>query len=191
MIHGVVFDLDGTLWDSVNLLTSAWIETLKIMGYNVTRSDIEPLIGLNGREIVRRIAGENAIPKFLQHLDFFDKYIISHFDEAPLFDETVETLTELKKRNIKIGLATSTPRRRLEAILDYYKIRQFFDITVAGDEVSVSKPNPAIYLKAFNQLNIKPENGMIVGDTAYDVIPAKKIGAISVLVLNNRNRNTK
>ncbi|MEM3833006.1 MAG: HAD family hydrolase [Thermoprotei archaeon] len=188
MIKGVVFDLDGTLWNSVDLLASAWVETLKLMGYNVSKNDIKPLIGLNGREIARKVGGEDAASKFLQYLDSFDKYIISHFDEAPLFDDATETLSELRKRGIKIGLATSTPRRRLDVILDYYKIGQFFNVTVAGDEVLFSKPNPAIYLKAFNQLNINPKNGMIVGDTEYDVIPAKKIGALSVLIINNRNR---
>ncbi len=189
MIKGIVFDLDGTLWNSVDLLVSAWVETLKLMGYNVSRDYIKPLIGLNGREIARRIAGEDAVSKFLQYLDFFDKYIILHFNEAPLFNGAIETLSELRKRDIKVGLATSTPRRRLEVILDYYKIRQFFDTTVAGDEVLYSKPDPVIYLKAFSQLNIEPKNGMVVGDTEYDIIPAKRIGAFSVLVVNNKGRN--
>ncbi|MGC8947927.1 MAG: HAD family hydrolase [Thermoprotei archaeon] len=189
MIKGIVFDLDGTLWDSVDLLASAWVETLKLMGYNVSKDDIRPLIGLNGREIARRVAGEDAVSKFLQHLDFFDKYIVLHFNEAPLFNGTMETLSELRKRGIKIGLATSTPRRRLEVILDYYKIRQFFDTTVAGDEVLYSKPDPSIYLKAFGQLDVEPKNGMVVGDTEYDIIPAKKIGAFSVLIVNDKSRN--
>lgn len=192
MIHGIVFDLDGTLWNSVDLLANAWVETLKVIGYHVTRDQIKPLIGLNGREITRRIAGDDAVPKFLQHMNLFDEYVISHFNEAPLFDNALEVLRELRKRGIKLGLATSTPRRRLEKVLDYYSLRELFDVTVGGDEVLASKPDPSIYLKAFNQMNVNPKNGMIVGDTEYDIIPAKKIGAIAVLVLrDNRQVNEK
>jgi HAD superfamily hydrolase (TIGR01549 family) len=188
MIRGIVFDLDGTLWDSVDLLANAWVETLKVIGYQVTKDQIKPLIGLNGREITRRIAGDSAIPKFLQHMNLFDEYVITHFNEAPLFNNTLEVLKELRKRKIKLGIATSTPRHRLEKILDYYSLRELFDVSVGGDEVLTGKPDPSIYLKAFNQMNIDPKNGMIVGDTEYDIIPAKKIGAIAVLVLHDNKQ---
>ncbi len=189
MIHGIVFDLDGTLWDSVDLLVSAWVETLKAIGYSVTKDKIRPLIGLNGKEIIRRIAGEDAVQKFLNNMHLFDEYVISHFNEAPLFDSTLNTLKELKKRGIKLGLATSTPRRRLEKVLDHYSLRELFDATVGGDEVPFSKPDPSIYLKAFQQINVNPTDGMIIGDTEYDIIPAKKIGAIAVLIIHDNNIN--
>ncbi len=102
-----------------------------------------------------------------------------------LYPCVLELLTYLKSRGNLLGLASSTPNYLLIQILEIFDIINYFDVIVGGDEVKSGKPNPDIFIKAFSKLGVNPREGAVVGDTKYDVVPANRIGAFSILVLHS------
>lgn len=189
-IIGIVFDLDGTLLNSVDAHVYSWIEALKEYGITqYTKKELYNLIGLPGQTIVEIIGGKSALEKYKSIRRIKDEVFKKFFEEerVKLYPDAEDTLIILRDRGYKLGLSTSTPRDMLEEVLSVYRIKKYFDAIVTGDEVEKGKPNPEIFLKTFQKLGIEPRYGAVVGDSEYDVIPAKKIGALSILV-DYRNR---
>ena len=96
----------------------------------------------------------------------------------------VETLSYLKDKNIKIGLATSTVRDRAEKLLTEHDILKYFDKLIFGDMVPNGKPAPDIYLKACEVLNVKPENAIAVEDSINGIVSSGKAGMYPVMVID-------
>ena len=189
-IMGIVFDLDGTLLNSVDAHVYSWIRAFKEHGITqYTKDELYNLIGLPGQTIVEIIGGKKALEKYKSIRKKKDEAFKKFFKEGlvPLYPDVEDTLMILKDRGFKLGLSTSTPSYMLEEILAIHQIKKYFDVIVPGDEVEKGKPDPEIFTKAFQKLEIEPRYGAIVGDSEYDVIPAKRIGALSILV-DYRNR---
>lgn len=184
-ILGIVFDLDGTLLNSVDAHVESWLKAFIEHGYtNISREQLYGLIGLPGESIVEIIGGEEALKKYNSIRRVKDKLFMELFKEGyvELYLDVEDTLAILSDRGYKLALSTSTPSYILEEFFTVYKIKKYFDAIVPGDEVSKGKPDPEIFAKAFEKLDINPRYGVVVGDSEYDIIPAKKIGALSVLV---------
>ncbi len=184
-ILGIVFDLDGTLVNSVEAHVESWYTAFKTHGINrINKEDIRELIGLPGEKIVLTIGGEAALKKYKSIRKLKDETFIKLYREGKvkLFIDVEDTLTILKDRGYKLGLSTSTPSYILEEFLSTLNIKRFFDTIVPGDEVKKGKPDPEIYEKAFKKMGIDPKRGVVVGDSKYDIIPAKKIGSLAILV---------
>jgi phosphoglycolate phosphatase-like HAD superfamily hydrolase len=74
----------------------------------------------------------------------------------------------------------------LARILPRLGIDGLFEAIVPGDAVSRGKPDPEMFIRAFRLLGVEPVRGIVVGDSEYDVVPARRIGATAILVLNGR-----
>jgi phosphoglycolate phosphatase-like HAD superfamily hydrolase len=73
-------------------------------------------------------------------------------------------------------------------MLEYFNIMKYFDVLVAGEEVRRSKPEPDLYLEALKRAETDGREALIVGDSEYDVIPAKAVGATTVLVMRDNQK---
>jgi HAD superfamily hydrolase (TIGR01509 family) len=190
-VSAIVFDLDGTLLDSVDAHVESWIKAFEKHGIKgISKDELYKLIGLPGQVIVERIGGVYAIENYRSISEIKDAMFIKLINRGivKIYPDAEDTLIELRDRGYKLGLSTSTPRYMLEKISSLVKIEKYFDAVVAGDEVEKGKPHPEIFIKVFEKLEIDPKRGMVVGDSEYDIIPAREIGAVSVLV-NYRGRS--
>jgi len=188
-LKAVVFDLDGTLIDSVEAHVISWITSFNEHGFrNVSREDVEKLIGLPGRTIVKIILGEEGLKRYESIRKLKDSIFLKLVVEGKvkLHKHVTDVLTEIRKMGLKVCLATSTPSYLLEVILPKMRISELFDVIVPGDRVRKGKPDPEIFLRAFREARVDPREGAVVGDSLYDIIPAKKIGSITILVLHGR-----
>ncbi len=157
-IVAIVFDLDGTLVDSAKSHAISWYESFRSLGYNVNLDNVLDLIGLPGYEIVKRLLGQNALKKYSKFRAIKDKVYFKLLKEGriKLFNDVLLTLKSLKNMGLKLGLASSTPSHAIYIVLDYFKLRNYFDIIIPGDVVERGKPHPDIFIKAFNELKISP-----------------------------------
>jgi len=190
-VLGVAFDLDGTLLDSVDAHVESWIKAFQEHGLEeISRDEMYRLIGLPGEVIVKKIGGVKALKKYQSIRKTKDSLFMKMVDrgDVMIYPDVEDTLMKLKDKRYRLGLSTSTPNYMLKNILMIFKIKKYFDAIVAGDEVERGKPYPDIFLKVFEKLDVKPEQGVIVGDSEYDLIPAREIRATFVLV-NYRERN--
>ncbi len=184
-IHGIVFDLDGTLLDSVEAHVESWIKALEKHGYReIDPIQLTSLIGLPGETIINIVAGPEALKEYKSIRKAKDKVFAELIKEGSvrLYRDVVDTLHILKDRGYKMGLATSTPSYILEELLNHLDIKRYFHVIIPGDKVKRGKPDPEIFLKAFDELEINPKYGVVVGDSIYDIKPGKEIGALTILV---------
>lgn len=186
----VVFDLDGTLVDSVKVHAEGWAYAFNVLGLANVRADtLENLIGLPGDTIVERVLGQVGLVHYQKIRWFKDRHFLKHVmrNSVRLFPDVMRCLQYLRRRNYLLGIATSTPNYILIPLLEKLNIIEYFDIVVGGDEVSRGKPEPDIFLKAAEKAGLSPREVVVVGDTTYDTTPARKVGMFSVLIARSKH----
>lgn len=176
MFKGVIFDLDGTILNSLEMRVTAWKVAFQHFDINVTRDEIRPLIGLPGEDLAGRYYKD---PGEVEKKE--EEYFASHLEELSLFDDVADTFRKLEEQGIKPIVVTSSRRKLVN------RLQLPTDIVLTIDDVAKGKPDPESYLKAVNMIKIEPSQLVVVGDSDNDLIPAKRIGALSVLVRHGRD----
>lgn len=185
VVKAVVFDLDGTLVDSNEAHAIAWVNAYRLAGYGeVPLEVVRRNIGARGDLITERVLGKEAVKDYKRIRLFKDRVFLNLLRDGKIsvFPEVYDVLKILKHHGIKLSVATSTSIPLLLIMLEFFNIINYFDVLVAGEEVVKSKPDPDLYLEALRRIKTEPREALIVGDTEFDIIPAKEIGATSVYV---------
>lgn len=192
-INAVVFDMDGVIFDSEKLVVECWVETANRYGVVGVEKMCKECLGLN------RLAAKE---KFLKHYgqDFpYDSYKQEMSDlyhkrarEGALVMKVgvVELLTFLKENDIKIALASSTRKQVVTWELTDAGIIDYFDEIVCGDMVSKSKPDPEIFLKACELLEVEPHEAFAIEDS-YNGIRAAYAGGLRPIMVPDLAEPTK
>ncbi|MEM4427125.1 MAG: HAD family phosphatase [Zestosphaera sp.] len=189
MIRGVVFDLDGTLVDTVDLHVLTWVEACRELGVEVSEAYVRGLVGLSAEDIAKSLVSD--FNKALRLAKLKRKIYLARVNEVKLFPEVPEVLEELKYvYGLRLAVASSTNLETIVAVLKAKNIMDFFDSFVGSDIVSRGKPEPDMFIEALDRIGVRPHESFIVGDTEYDIIPANLIGAISVLICRSECRSS-
>ena len=180
-----VFDLDGTLIDSVEAHVKSWLRAVKaVFDIDLDFDRLTPLIGLGGKQIIQKLLGLDGLRKYKTIRWFKDRYFLYELrnNHVTVFPATLRILELLKSVGFKVGVATSTPTYMALHILDFLGISKYVDVMICGDEVRNGKPAPDIFAKNLDALSVEPRESIIVGDTIFDAIPALSLGAPAILV---------
>jgi HAD superfamily hydrolase (TIGR01549 family) len=180
-----IFDLDGTLLDSVDLHALAWHEAMVEFGHNVSFEQARSQIGKGG---------DKLIPVFLSveeqrdHGKEMEEWRGNRFktDYLPLvrpFSAVPDVLRCVRDAGVQIAIASSAKKDELEKYLDIARIADLVDLTASSDDVEESKPAPDIFEVVLKRLKIEGTDAVAIGDTPYDAAAAgkAKIATIGVL----------
>jgi HAD superfamily hydrolase (TIGR01509 family) len=166
----VIFDCDGTLVDSEPLARTAWERALAPYGYAVTDEDAEATIGLPYPRVHAYYAERADLPPAEPYWSELSGELFALIDsELVPFDDAVSAARELRERGIPVGVASSSPRERLERTLRRAGLLEAFDVVVAGDEVEHGKPAPDMFLLAAERLGVPPEQCIVIEDSSPGV----------------------
>lgn len=183
----VIFDMDGVLFDTENLILQNWKELAQKYGYDVEEMSrvFYSCIGTNmvtTGQIVREHYGE-AFPyeKFRAESSELFKEKVRKYG-MPVKEGAKELLAFLKEKNATVGLASSTRKCVVEQELQEAGLREYFHAVVGGDMVEHSKPEPDVFLKCAQELSVKPEDVYIIEDSYNGIRAAKKAGATAIMV---------
>lgn len=184
-IKAVLFDMDGVIFDTERVYMEEWEEVFRKYGYKFDRSVYLDLMG-TGRKNVKRVFKE----VFGENLPLDDMYKDKDamiFDtirkgELPIKQGAVELLSFLKENGYKIALATSAIRERLDIQIKINNMYERFDAMVCGDDITKSKPDPEIFLKAAQGLQMPVENCLIIEDSEAGVQAAVNAGIPAINV---------
>ncbi|NET88258.1 MAG: HAD family hydrolase [Kamptonema sp. SIO1D9] len=186
MVKAVIFDVDGTLVDTVDLHAQAWQKAFAKYGYEISLAELRQQIG-KGSEYI--------IPVFISQAEFEEKgediaeYRKEYFQNELMsqvrpFEKVPELFKRIKADSKKVVLATSARKTTLETYKKLLKIDDLADGATAKDDVEKSKPEPDIFAAALAKLSgISAEEVIVVGDSPYDAIAAGKINLRTVGVL--------
>lgn len=185
MLEAVIFDWDGTLADSKKYIVKAFQKVLREVGCEVTDEYIDRLIGIGPRNIFKEALKSANMPYSEEMInEMIEKKIkvqMKFLTEIELFDGAVELLRSLHNR-VKMALATMSNRKVIEKILDEKGVRKYFDVVITVDEVNKPKPDPEIFLKSAAKLECKPERCVVVEDSIFGVMAAKRANMKCIVV---------
>ena len=176
-INGVIFDLDGTLIDTLELRVTAWKDAFSRFGINLSRDEIRPLIGLPG-EYLASLYSDSPAEIEMEEEGNFRNYL----GTIALFPDVKETFSQLTNDGIRISIVTSSRR----ALVNMLSLPDIPVITI--DDVFAGKPNTEPYLKALKLMGLKPDEVIVVGDSENDMIPARKLGSFAVFIRHGSGR---
>ncbi len=170
---GIIFDMDGVIFDTEKIYLTNWQNIFKDYGYSLEKKTYIECMGVGKvkvKEIFKNTFGDYLpVDKMYDDKDIhLEKYLKEN--EIKLKLGVVKTLEFLNKNNYKVALATSSRRSRVEFLLEKYNIKDKFDEIVCGDEVKNYKPNPDIFLTALNKLNLNKDEVLIVEDSKAGVL---------------------
>ncbi|MCU1717508.1 phosphoglycolate phosphatase [Pseudomonas sp. 5P_3.1_Bac2] len=190
----VMFDLDGTLIDSVPDITTAVDKTLADLGRAPAGvENVRQWIGNGSPVLVRRaLAGslehaqvdsaqaEQALQLFLDH------YAEDH-SQTQVYSGVLETLNWLREKNIELAIVTNKPERFVAPLLDQLGLGGYFRWIMGGDTLPQQKPHPAALLHVMQLARVAPEQALFVGDSRNDVLAAKAAGVACVALTYGYN----
>jgi HAD superfamily hydrolase (TIGR01509 family) len=186
MFEAVIFDWDGTLADTRQMVVASFQKVLSEIPCTISDEFIERRIGVGAAETFREILRASGISfdEALIRL-LVERKIQAEIDlssKVKLFSGVVELLASLHGK-VKLALASMNNRAVIDHMINAMNVWRFFDVVLTVDEVYNSKPDPEIFLKSALKLVCRPEKCVVVEDSIFGVEAAKraKMGCVAVL----------
>jgi HAD superfamily hydrolase (TIGR01509 family) len=183
----LIFDLDGTLIDTVYAHVFAWQRALSEAGLPIDGWRIHRRIGMSGGLFTRAVARELGRPLTEREVEAIQERHGELFRELlperrPL-PEAVELLAELRDLGVDYGLATSGRRPEIDGSLQALGLGAETVVVERGN-VERAKPEPDLFLKCAAQLGVRPEDCCVVGDAVWDLLAARRARMLSIGLLS-------
>ena len=184
-IEAVLFDMDGVIFDTESIYLDIWTKVFQSYGYIMTKDVYISVMGRGRKNVIKTFVdlyGEDL--PIIQMYKEKDKKLIRVIDkgQVPMKVGVKEILIFLKENGYKVALATSAKRERAIKQLKMANIKELFDCIVCGDEVINAKPNPEIFLKAAEELSVKPENCIVIEDSPAGIESAYNANMVGIHV---------
>ena len=186
MPKAIIFDVDGTLVDSVDLHARAWVEALRDFGREVGFEEVRGQIGKGGDQLMPVFLSEGELAEKGEALEEHRGRILKerYLPDVIGFPMVRELLERLRSDGKRVVLASSAKADELEIYKKLARIDDLIDAETSSDDAERSKPHPDIFLAALERLgDLRPEDVLVVGDTPYDAEAAGKAGLRTIGVL--------
>ena len=182
----IIFDLDGTLVDTVGARIDAWEATFAEFGIPVARADLEPMIGIDGRRLAAEVASAASAPINAAAAEQIDRRAGELFDERNRAPRPLrgarEALARLDATGVTWAIATSSRAEQVAASVAALGLDHEPRI-VDGSSVEHAKPAPDLLLLAATRLGIGAERCWYVGDSTWDMRASVAAGMVAIGVL--------
>lgn len=178
-----IFDLDGTLVDTVETRIHAWLRLFDEAGIAADRAEVAALIGADGKRLARAVAAAAGIELSDGRAEALDRrsgeiYETLNIDPRP-FPDVAELLTQLERRGIRWAIATSSRREQVGTSVAALRLRSEPTI-IDGSHVEHAKPAPDLLLRAAAALNIPATACWYVGDATWDMRAAMAAAMVPI-----------
>ena len=180
-IKEIIFDMDVVLIEAKDWLYEALNQALELFGFTISRYDhLVTFDGLPTRKKLEMLSMEKGLPnglhKFINHMK--QNYTMEHvyMKCKPLFNHQY-ALSKLKNEGYGLALASNSVRITIDMMMEKADLIKYLDFTLSNQDVTKSKPDPEIYIKAIQKFGLKPEECLIVEDNPNGIKAALASGA--------------
>ena len=177
MFEAVIFDVDGTIVDSVDLHAEAWRVAFEKFGKTFSFNEIRRQIGKGSDQLLPVFLSKEELDQFGEDLDEYRSEIFKkdYMPRVQAFPRVRELFQRIKKDGKQIVLASSAKADELDVYKKIARIEDLIESETSSDDADRSKPYPDIFQAALARLNgVTPENAIVIGDTPYDAQAASK-----------------
>lgn len=181
MIKNYIFDIDGTLINTIDMYMPAMIETLEKHGFHTDPADVEQkkhdLFGITGMDALKLAGVADEKLRHQMQQEWF-KLAYQREDCVRVFEGIPETLLKLSQRpDTQMAIATSKLRDEYDHhFANLFSFAKLFDVVITSNDTDRHKPDPEPVLAALSQMHATPETAVYVGDTVNDEKAAHAAG---------------
>lgn len=182
----LIFDVDGTVWDSEKDVFLSFNHTLKEnAGFEIDKTEFQKLAGMHLGKMFEIVLPEGKKELASEYEKLYKKYYIDqeHFaDATDLFDGVKDTLYKFKNDGYYMAVASSKPKRILDKMISRFDI-EVFDYVLGTEESNFKhKPDPDIVNYIMSQVNVDKEDTVIIGDSKSDILTGHNAGIDTIAV---------
>ena len=186
MIKALIFDIDGTLIDTVDLHARAWQEAFEHFGHRFALEKIRSQIGKGGDQLLPVFLSKKELESCGEEIEKYRSELFkrSYLPQARAFPQVRELFQHVRSCGQKIVLASSCKSDELESYKSIAHIADLIDGATTSDDADKSKPHPDIFQAAMERLpGVTSIEAIVVGDTPYDAVAASRAGLRTIGVL--------
>lgn len=170
----VIFDWDGTLFNSIQSIVDSLQFTAHQFTYTISDQQAKDVIGLALPIALQTLFPTDDEQRKAQILQTYIEHNIPHSQYDQWYDGAFALLNKLQQQGLLLAVATGKARKGLERVFDRLQCEHLFAITRCADEAE-SKPSPLMLQQILQELNLQPHQALMVGDSIYDMQMAKAI----------------
>ena len=179
MVKGVIFDMDGLMIDSERVTYEGYVIECGKLGLSMDREFYKTLLGRPLPAVFQmfydRYGRSFPMEQVLSNVHaYMEKLFIT--EGVPVKEGLRDLLKYLKEQGCKTVVATSSNRDRVDHILELTGLSEYFDDSICGNEVEKGKPNPDIFLKACQKVNLSPSEALVLEDSEMGIQAAFSAG---------------
>jgi HAD superfamily hydrolase (TIGR01549 family) len=184
MAEALIFDIDGTLLDSVDLHAEAWQEAFRRFGHEIAFNEIRSQIGKGGDQLLPVFLSREEIEKTGEELQKYRSELFKkkYLPKVKPFPAVRELFLKIKSNGQQVALASSAKGDELKEFERIAHIEDLVEVETSSADAKRSKPHPDIFEAALERLgkNIRREQVIVIGDSPHDAEAAKRAGLTSV-----------
>jgi HAD superfamily hydrolase (TIGR01509 family) len=186
MLKAIIFDIDGTLVDSVDLHARAWQESFSKFGREVEFERVRHQIGKGGDQLMPVFFSAAELERFGEELEKYrgELFKREYISQVRAFPQVRELFERIKAGGLRIALASSAKKDELKTYKEIARITDLVEEETSADDADKSKPHPDIFEAALDALgDVQASEAIVIGDTPYDAEAAGKIKLRTIGVL--------
>jgi HAD superfamily hydrolase (TIGR01509 family) len=180
MLQAVIFDMDGVIIDSEPIYSEVNDIIFNRYGIIIEKEEYSTFVGRTAQDVWAHIKNKHKLSESVDNLirmendGFIEQFKLR--SDINAIKGSLELIDELHKNNIILGLASSSLRRTISAVIDFFDINSYFKAVVSGEDVQRGKPAPDIFLHTAKLLKVEPDNCIVIEDSRNGVKSAKASG---------------
>jgi HAD superfamily hydrolase (TIGR01549 family) len=169
-IRHICFDLDGTLVDSHKTIYNSTIKSLNDLNIpnNIDEKIFQNKIGMHFVDIFEDMSV--LVNDFEEFIKIYKNNYFLFINDSKLYPDALDILSYFSQNDFKISLLTTKSQDQAEKIIEYFKLSEYFNVIMGRRNGIAHKPSPEPLLLICEELELKPEESLIVGDTEMDIL---------------------
>ncbi len=192
MITAVIFDMDGVIIDSEPTHQKLEFEMFSELGLYISEEEHKSYVGTSSVDMWTKIKAKHGLKKTPEELLLYGR---AKYWEAldqgrvPLVNGSKALIVEFYQKGLTVQVASSATRPTVDKVINHFNLQKYFSYRIGGNEVTKSKPEPEIFIKASKQSGTHPADCLVIEDSANGVKAAKSAGMYCIGYANPRTGN--
>lgn len=190
-MRGAIFDVDGTIVDSMTLHMKVWQEIAKRYGCELSIKEVsEKAHGINDEILERIFPGQFSQEEKQKIADEKESFFRQLFDpEEHVIKGFIQFLDALKKKKIPMIIGSAAPKENIDFFTTTLGVQDYFKGAIHEDDVIAGKPNPDVFLQAAEEINVSIEDCIVFEDSPSGADASYRAGSKTIVLLTNKSKS--